>query len=41
MFVGMVKRIFKLGYKFDEIMLLTGKQALGKTTCIEKFASNT
>lgn len=38
MLVGMVKRIFEPGCKFDEIMVLTGEQGLGKTTFIEKLA---
>lgn len=38
MLVGMVKRIFEPGCKFDEIMVLTGEQGLGKTSFIEKLA---
>lgn len=38
MLVGMVKRIFEPGCKFDEIMVLTGEQGIGKTTFIEKLA---
>lgn len=36
--VGMVKRVFKPGCKFDELMVLTGKQGAGKTSFIEKLA---
>ena len=36
--VGMVKRVFNPGCKFDELMALTGIQGLGKTSFIEKLA---
>ena len=35
--VGMVKRVFNPGCKFDELMALTGIQGLGKTSFIEKL----
>ena len=38
MLVGMVKRVFEPGCKFDELMLLTGIQGVGKTSFIEKLA---
>jgi predicted P-loop ATPase len=38
MLVGMVKRVFSLGCKFDELMVLTGIQGIGKTSFIEKLA---
>lgn len=36
--VGMVKRVFNPGCKFDELMVLTGIQGVGKTSFIEKLA---
>lgn len=36
--VGMVKRVFIPGSKFDELMVLTGSQGVGKTSFIEKMA---
>jgi len=36
--VGMVKRVFHPGCKFDELMVLTGCQGVGKTSFIEKLA---
>lgn len=36
--VGMVKRVVHLGCKFDELMVLTGIQGVGKTSFIEKLA---
>ena len=36
--VGMVKRAFNPGCKFDELMVLTGVQGVGKTSFIEKLA---
>ena len=36
--VGMVKRVFHPGCKFDELMVLTGIQGVGKTSFIEKLA---
>ena len=36
--VGMVKRVFNPGCKFDELMVLTGVQGVGKTSFIEKLA---
>lgn len=36
--VGMVKRTFTPGSKFDELMVLTGSQGVGKTSFIEKLA---
>lgn len=36
--VGMVKRVFEPGCKFDELMVLTGDQGAGKTSFIEKLA---
>jgi putative uncharacterized protein virE len=36
--VGMVKRVVHLGCKFDELMVLTGSQGVGKTSFIEKLA---
>ena len=36
--VGMVKRAFNPGCKFDELMVLTGIQGVGKTSFIEKLA---
>lgn len=36
--VGMVKRIFEPGCKFDELMVLTGVQGIGKTSFIERLA---
>ena len=36
--VGMVKRVFHPGCKFDELMVLTGSQGVGKTSFIEKLA---
>lgn len=36
--VGMVKRIFEPGCKFDELMVLTGAQGIGKTSFIERMA---
>lgn len=36
--VGMVKRVFHPGCKFDERMVLTGSQGVGKTSFIEKLA---
>ena len=36
--VGMVKRAFIPGCKFDELMVLTGIQGVGKTSFIEKLA---
>lgn len=36
--VGMVKRVFNPGYKFDELRVLTGIQGVGKTFFIEKLA---
>lgn len=36
--VGMVKRTFNPGCKFDELMVLTGVQGVGKTSFIEKLA---
>lgn len=36
--VGMVKRAFNPGCKFDELMVLTGSQGVGKTSFIEKLA---
>ncbi len=36
--VGMVKRTFIPGSKFDELMVLTGSQGVGKTSFIEKLA---
>lgn len=36
--VGMVKRAFNPGCKFDELMVLTGGQGVGKTSFIEKLA---
>ena len=38
MLVGMVKRVFNPGCKFDELMVLTGIQGVGKTSFIEKLA---
>ena len=37
MSVGMVKRVFNPGCKFDELMVLTGIQGVGKTGFIEKL----
>ncbi len=36
--VGMVKIVFNPGCKFDELMVLTGIQGVGKTSFIEKLA---
>ena len=36
--VGMVKRVFNPGCKFDELMVLTGIQGIVKTSFIEKLA---
>lgn len=36
--VGMVKRVFEPGCKFDELMVLTGDQGAGKTSFIERLA---
>lgn len=36
--VGMVKRVFEPGCKFDELMVLMGDQGAGKTSFIEKLA---
>ena len=36
--VGMVKRVFHPGCKFDELMVLTDSQGVGKTSFIEKLA---
>lgn len=36
--VGMVKRVFNPGCKFDELMVLTGVQGVGKTSFIERLA---
>ncbi len=36
--VGMVKRVFHPGCKFDERMVLTGSQGVVKTSFIEKLA---
>ena len=36
--VGIVKRAFNPGCKFDELMVLTGVQGVGKTSFIEKLA---
>lgn len=38
MLIGMVNRVFYPGCKFDEIMVLTGEQGVGKTSFIEKLA---
>lgn len=38
MLIGMVNRVFHPGCKFDEIMVLTGEQGVGKTSFIEKLA---
>ena len=38
MLVDMVKRVFNPGCKFDELMVLTGIQGVGKTSFIEKLA---
>lgn len=38
MLVSMVKRVFNPGCKFDELMVLTGIQGVGKTSFIEKLA---
>ncbi len=38
MLVGMVKRVFNPGCKFDELMVLTEIQGVGKTSFIEKLA---
>lgn len=38
MLIGMVNRVFHPGCKFDEIMVLTGEQGVGKTSFIEKMA---
>jgi len=38
--VGLVKRVLNPGCKFDEIMVLTGDQGIGKTSFIEKLAIN-
>ena len=38
MLVGIVKRVFNPGCKFDELMILTGIQGVGKTSFIEKLA---
>lgn len=38
MLVGMAKRVFNPGCKFDELMVLTGVQGVGKTSFIEKLA---
>ena len=36
--VGMVKRVFNPGCKFDDLMVLTDVQGVGKTSFIEKLA---
>lgn len=36
--IGMVKRVFNPGCKFDELLVLTGEQGVGKTSFIEKLA---
>ena len=38
MLVGIVKRVFNPECKFDELMVLTGIQGVGKTSFIEKLA---
>src|SRR3712207_9190627 len=34
--VGMVKRVFNPGCKFDELMVLTGVQEIGRASCRER-----
>ncbi len=36
--VGMVKRVFNSGSKFDELMVLSGSQGVDKTSFLEKLA---
>lgn len=38
--LGMVKRVFEPGCKYDELVVLTGEQGVGKTTFIERLALN-
>lgn len=40
MLVGMVKRVFEPGCKFNELVVLTGEQGVGKTSFIERLALN-
>lgn len=38
--VGAIKRIYEAGCKHDEMLVLCGKQAIGKTTFVQTLANN-